>query len=155
MFMCMYTALMFYLKLGEVVLWFWSWIALYFVLIRRGWEQPIKYSNLKKKKLMSFLKAQYSRHLTVEIQSSWFCFMPCSGHSSELRLSNKKLHIFLLPRYCWGPNPQASQEKSQPSVPDSYAVCCAHLLLLLIANFDICFPSYLLSCSHVFSFLAV
>lgn len=104
---------------------------------------------------MSFLKAQYSRHLTVEIQSSWFCFMPCSGHSSELRLSNKKLHIFLLPRYCWGPNPQASQEKSQPSVPDSYAVCCAHLLLLLIANFDICFPSYLLSCSHVFSFLAV
>lgn len=77
---------------------------------------------------MSFLKALYSRHLTVEIQSSWFCFMPCSGHSGELLLSNKHLHIFFFASQAAGSLiPELPRRNPNHLFQISYAVCYAHL----------------------------
>lgn len=145
----MYAVLKPYSKLWDTVLQFWSWIALYFVLIRKDWEQPIKLSNFFLKMWWVFSKPytvdiSQLRSKAVGLVSGPVQATPANSYSA----TNTYTHFFLLPRGCGGPIPWASQQKYQPSVFTLSMLYAMLVYYFFNSKFNIYFPSYLLFCSR-------
>lgn len=128
---------------------FWSWIALYLVLIRKGWEQPIKLLNL-----FFLIWWVFSKPCILDVsqlRSKAVGFVSCPVQATLVNsysAINTYIHFFCFPSAAGSLIPELPRRNPNHLFQISYAVCYAHLLFFFIANSDIFFPSYLLSCSR-------
>lgn len=157
---CMYTAFMFDLKLRDC----------FVVLILDSILLDIKMERLGTVlktdaihlfilffKVGSLLKALCSRLLTVKSQSSWFCFISCLVHSSELTQQQTPTCIFFcFPGAARGLISELPRKKPNQLFQISYAIYPMHIYGFSLQHTwaFLSLPTFLFTCFHFF-FLVV